>query len=323
MDSDNLCLSRLNGRLRSCFSSDPLLRVFLEDGYFWSGQGIRGQVCIRIASCLGLDDELALDVATFTELLHNASLVHDDLIDEDVERRGHQSVWKKYGHSQALILGDLLIAQAFNIATSSKAPDSVKTAWTACLAETMTATIRGVNAELSHDFKHSSDILTDYLKMAGDKTGSMFALPIHCLCSALTMKATETEQLCHAFSNLAVAYQIKDDEADYLGTKIGRSTSSDALNGRPNIYHLLGCEKTNSDKIMDRISLVHQNLILEAKKSLEGFHFSLNQVLDELVIPFVQLSGSLSPVQSEVIFSDQYEQQSSVSLQEDVVRSQV
>ena len=74
---------------------------------------------------------------------------------------------------------------------------------------------------------------------------------------------------------------------------------------------------------MDLISQVHQNLILEAKKSLEGFHFSLNQVLDELVIPFVQLSGSLSPVQSEVIFSDQYEQQSSVSLQEDVVRSQV
>ncbi len=322
MDSDNLCLSRLNGRLRSCFSSDPLLRVFLEDGYFWSGQGIRGQVCIRIASCLGLDDELALDVATFTELLHNASLVHDDLIDEDVERRGHQSVWKKYGHSQALILGDLLIAQAFKVATSSKAPDSVKTAWTACLAETMTATIRGVNAELSHDFKHSSDILTDYLKMAGDKTGSMFALPIHCLCSALTMKATETEQLCHAFSNLAVAYQIKDDEADYLGTKIGRSTSSDALNGRPNIYHLLGCEKTNIVKVATN-PRSGQNLILEAKKSLEGFHFSLNQVLDELVIPFVQLSGSLSPVQSEVIFSDQYEQQSSVSLQEDVVRSQV
>lgn len=323
MDCSNLNLSRLNGRLRSFFSKDQLLKVFLEDGYFWSGQGIRGQVCMQIASRLGLEEDLALDIATFTELLHNASLVHDDLIDEDVERRGHPTVWKRYGKPQALLVGDLLIANSFMVATTSAAPDSVRSKWATSLSDTMSATIRGANSELTFDFNNSKTLLADYLEMAQNKTGSMFVLPIKCICIALEMEAKETEQLCQAFSNMAVAYQIKDDQADYKGIKIGRTESSDANNGRPNIYHLLACKDSNSEIIMDRINAVQQKLILDAKELLKDFDSSLVQVLDELVIPFVQLTSNLAPIESEANFPDQYERQSSVSFQEDVVRSQV
>ena len=65
--------------------------------------------------------------------------------------------------------------------------------------------------------------------MAYDKTGVMFTLPISCVGHAARLKDAEIKNLTEIFAKLAVAYQIRDDEADYLGNKTGRATSSTFL----------------------------------------------------------------------------------------------
>ena len=71
MDLSNNALSRSNRRLKDCFLSDETLRSFVDEGYFWSGQGFRGQLSIQAGSCFNLPEENSLEIALFTELLHN------------------------------------------------------------------------------------------------------------------------------------------------------------------------------------------------------------------------------------------------------------
>ena len=67
---------------------------FVDDPYFWSGQHIRAKICQQVGEALGIEEDLLLDIAAFTELLHNASLIHDDLIDNDSEEEAVRHLGK-------------------------------------------------------------------------------------------------------------------------------------------------------------------------------------------------------------------------------------
>ena len=102
MDLNTSALGRLEGRLRACFFSDSTLADFSDDKYFWSGQNIRGKICLDLGKAYGLSEDTLIDIAASTQLLHDASLIHDDLIDEDIERRGCLTIWKKYRKTPSL-----------------------------------------------------------------------------------------------------------------------------------------------------------------------------------------------------------------------------
>ena len=97
MDLMTPALSRLNRQLRACFLTDSTLACFSDDAYFWSGQNIRGRICLELGTAYGLPEDTLIEIAASTQLLHDASLIHDDIIDEDAERRGCAAIWKKYG----------------------------------------------------------------------------------------------------------------------------------------------------------------------------------------------------------------------------------
>ena len=77
------------------------------------GLRVRSQIALHAADCLGVDAQSALAIATCCELLHNASLIHDDLQDRDQLRRGMQAVWSMFGDDVALCAGDLLLSSAY------------------------------------------------------------------------------------------------------------------------------------------------------------------------------------------------------------------
>ena len=77
------------------------------------GLRVRSQIALHAADCLGVDTQSALAMATCCELLHNASLIHDDLQDRDQLRRGRQAVWSMFGDDVALCAGDLLLSSAY------------------------------------------------------------------------------------------------------------------------------------------------------------------------------------------------------------------
>ncbi len=66
MDLNHDTLSRLKRRLKDCFLDDETLRVFVDDGYFWSGQGFRGQLSIEAGNCFGVQEDHLLEIALFT-----------------------------------------------------------------------------------------------------------------------------------------------------------------------------------------------------------------------------------------------------------------
>jgi geranylgeranyl diphosphate synthase type II len=94
----------------------PERYAFVEMG----GKRIRPVICLATGEAIGAEPEQILPAAVALELVHNFSLVHDDLpsLDNDAERRGKASVWAAYGEGKALLAGDALLAEAFRQAAS-------------------------------------------------------------------------------------------------------------------------------------------------------------------------------------------------------------
>ena len=300
MDLMTSALSRLDRLLRACFLSDSTLADFSDDAYFWSGQNIRGKICLDLGTAYGLPEETLLDIAASTQLLHDASLIHDDLIDEDAERRGFPAIWKKYGKAKALLIGDLLISKAYEIVIDSKVSAATKVVWTSEISAAVSSAVSGAVAELEFDAHSKQLILENYFRMASRKTGALFALPARCI--ALTANQLgDVDRLNTIFLKLAVAYQIKDDQSDFLGTKSGREHSSDLKNGRPNLYHILANNSMSTDKCFDYINDYQHSLVADSVQLADSLPNQVGLMLKELLIPFIELkplpsSNELLPV---------------------------
>jgi len=296
MTVEHSTLSRLNWRLRDCFFQDELLRELAEDSYFWSGQQFRGNLCLEVGKSLGVRAEIATEVATFTELLHNASLIHDDIIDLDEQRRGHPTIWKKIGKEKAILIGDLLIAKAFEIALSAKVSDALRVSWGSIISRSVLHATNGAYFELDFDLSDQSRLLDKYHEVATLKTGSLITLPIRCLATAAELNNTVSTQLSEHFNSLAVAYQIRDDQADFYGFKKGRKKSSDMVNDRPNIYHLMSSTAGNRNDFEKIIYSYHTGLVTNAVEGIYNINRGLMGFVEKDMLSFVQLRRRFSKV---------------------------
>ena len=297
MDCSLNFLSRLQWRLRNHFFQDPVLKGLVDDSYFWSGQKIRAKICLSVGKSFGLEEDLLLDIAAFTEFLHNASLIHDDLIDNDEERRGCETPWKKYGRDKALLLGDLLIAKSFGVSADINIDPIVRGAWSSEISNCVIAAVRGAITELDFASTSSDDILCNYTEMSRNKTGVMFALPARCVAIAARKNQLCLDAITEIFTNLAIAYQIRDDQADYFGVKKGRKNLSDLKNKRPNIYYLLEdsslCVGFHQEFIED-----FQKDIIAKALDLAKIHIpEMSDFFSGIIIPFITLN---KPVPSSV-----------------------
>ena len=288
MDLKTSALSRLEGQLRACFFSDPTLADFSDDAYFWSGQNIRSKICLELGMAYRLPEDNLLDIAASTQLLHDASLIHDDLIDEDTERRGCLAIWKKYGKAKALLIGDLLISKAYQIVINSKVTTATKVVWTSEISAAVSSAVSGAVAELEFDTHNKQLIMENYFRMASRKTGALFALPARCIALSVNQLG-DLDRLNKVFLNLAVAYQIKDDQSDFLGTKSGREHSSDLKNGRPNLYHILVNNGMSIDKCFDYINDYQYSLVADSVQLADSLPKQVCVILKELLIPFIEL----------------------------------
>lgn len=175
------------------------------------GSCFRSQIALHGADCLSVDTQSALAMATCCELLHNASLIHDDLQDRDHLRRGAQAVWSLFGDDVALCAGDLLLSSAY--ASLSEVTDVA--AIPRLIAQTHAAVAQTIRGQASPALPpHSNfDRLAAYQAMAAAKSGALLGLPfglVFSYCNRPDLVATSIPAV-HAFS---IAYQIADDLAD-------------------------------------------------------------------------------------------------------------
>ncbi|WP_131196718.1 polyprenyl synthetase family protein [Lichenihabitans psoromatis] len=189
------------------FHGDDAAAYHLRSG----GQRMRARLGVHASLSLGVAEADAVAIGAAVELLHNASLIHDDLQDRDRTRRGHDAVWSRYGSNVAICTGDLLISAAFASIASLTIGTSVPAA-VRVMHRSVASAIRGQGADLSFEARSLSDAAT-YDAIAFAKSGVLLSLPLE-----LAFVVAGRHDLCglarQAAGAFAIGYQIADDIAD-------------------------------------------------------------------------------------------------------------
>ena len=178
------------------------------------GKRTRGRLAIHASLALGLSQSDALCLASVTELLHNASLIHDDLQDEDRLRHGLATVWSKYGTNAAICTGDLMMSAAY-ASLCGVSNYMIIPSLLALVHERTQLAIRGQCEDLAVQNQAVNEIQI-YEKIVVAKSGALLSLPLELalVASGHSSSAGQARRAAEAFS---VAYQIADDLDDFPG----------------------------------------------------------------------------------------------------------
>ena len=216
----------LNGYIKdSLFSDIPLLQQVNEDILVHGGKMLRTIVALLVARMISgttaPDDSIR--VAAATEMLHNATLLHDDVADESPTRRGEPTLFSRIGPSGAVLVGDFWLARAMELTISYSKRDSVAKIF----SKAMTNLAEGEMLQLQNASGNGTN-KEDYFRIIYCKTASLFETA--CLSVSVSCNATPEQQEAvkeYAVS-LGIAFQIKDDILDYVGDEaLGKPTGID------------------------------------------------------------------------------------------------
>lgn len=201
---------------QSLKSDIKLLQVVNNDIIAHSGKMLRPIIAILIARMLNGSKSKpeAIKLAAATELLHNATLLHDDVADKSVTRRGRPTLSTKIGPVAAVLVGDFWLARAMQLNVSFVHRSELMKVF----SKAMTALAEGEMLQLQNANKGGSSI-EDYFKIIRCKTASLFE--VACNGSAIICDASQAHKdavSTYAIS-LGLAFQIKDDILDYIGDK--------------------------------------------------------------------------------------------------------
>ncbi|NPA84645.1 MAG: polyprenyl synthetase family protein [Crenarchaeota archaeon] len=212
------------------------------------GKRLRPALVLLVAKALGGTTEAALPAAASVELLHNFTLVHDDIMDRDEMRRGVPTVHVVYGEPMAIIAGDLLYAKAYEaLLRSPQGSDIVKQ-----MAEELTWAAVTVAEGQAMDmmFEERWDVTEEeYLKMIEKKTGALFGTSA--ALGALAAGRPELKDLLKEFGLiLGKAFQIKDDVLSLVGDEkvTGKPKYNDLREGKKTILVIYALRNLPADE---------------------------------------------------------------------------
>jgi geranylgeranyl diphosphate synthase type II len=201
----SICVGDANAEIGRLIQHGPG-RVAKAAHYHFQSGGLRmrAQLGIDAAVALNLPRRVCLVCAVAPELLHNASLIHDDLQDGDTMRRGNPAVWSAYGKDTAILTGDYLISLAYSALADHPRPASALRAMHDCIATTI--------AGQTQDVRTAQPTPDDYEMIAANKSGPLLALPVRL--ALIAANAPGEEIATRVGCDLSKAYQTLDDIAD-------------------------------------------------------------------------------------------------------------
>ncbi|MPW26903.1 polyprenyl synthetase family protein [Alkalibaculum sp. M08DMB] len=177
-----------------------------------------------------------LNLAAIVEMLHVATLIHDDIIDESKLRRGIESVQSKYGKDSAVFIGDYLFAKLFTLMSKDFHQETMVE-----MSKVIMRICQGELIQYSFRYKYNSSIM-HYLKIITGKTASLFSLSLYIGSEESNADETVKKLLAKTGYRIGMAFQIIDDCLDYSSKNIiKKSTMNDLKQGYltlPVIYAL-------------------------------------------------------------------------------------
>jgi geranylgeranyl diphosphate synthase type II len=219
-------------------TAPPRLVAAMRHAVFSAGARIRPQLTLSVAIACGDDQpELSNAAASALELMHCASLVHDDMpiFDDADMRRGRPTVHKAFGEPLALLTGDALIVMAYQVLLNASHTEPARLV---ALMQNMTSGVglpNGIVAGQAWECEPRAD-LGQYQRA---KTGALF---IAATCAGALASGRDAQPWVTLGASLGEAYQVADDIRDVMGlsAELGKPAGQDALHTRPSAASELG-----------------------------------------------------------------------------------
>lgn len=237
-------LARFDEYLEAELHSDPELlgRIGLELIQA-GGKRVRPRFALLASRILGTDEEHGLAVAVAVELLHTASLLHDDLIDESDTRRGQVAAHRRFGNTVSIMAGDFLLAKVLKVLARTGNHD-----FTMLLSDAATAIceaeIRQYQVAQSGEYSFSS-----YLSIIEGKTAVLFSAAVEGVAILADVSPEERAALKDFGLHYGRAFQMQDDYLDLLADEaaLGKPVGNDLVEGKVTWPVLLLLEQDNNE----------------------------------------------------------------------------
>ncbi|MEX0764071.1 MAG: polyprenyl synthetase family protein [Nitrosopumilaceae archaeon] len=242
---NSFLLSRLEGNPKELYKAASHL---IEYG----GKRLRPYMVIKSCEALGGTIKQAMPAAAAVEMIHNFTLVHDDIMDNDEMRHGVPTVHTKFGMPVGILAGDVLFSKAFETISSTdyKTPKEVSLALVSKLAQACVDVCEGQILDIM--MAQSSKIPTEsqYIRMIEKKTATLFK--VSCAMGAIcaNTKRKDVANLSSFGKNLGIAFQIVDDLIGVIGDSriTKKPVGNDIREGKKSLPILLAISMSKSQK---------------------------------------------------------------------------
>jgi octaprenyl-diphosphate synthase len=255
---------------------DTIMRYIVKR----KGKQLRPMFVLLSAKLAGPVNEVTYRAASLVELLHTATLVHDDVVDESYERRGFFSINALWKNKVAVLVGDYLLSKGLLLSLDHNDFEILK-----ILSRAVKQMSEGelLQMEKARNLNLKEDIYFDIIK---GKTASLLASA----CAAGAWSATQdhalTEKLRQFGEWVGIAFQIKDDLFDYGNENIGKPTGNDIKEKKltlPLIYTLNNCSSTEKKELIYIVKNENRrkekiNRVIELVKKAGGIAYSQRQM---------------------------------------------
>jgi len=214
--------------IKQATAFDPAIEGYVTYAIGGRGKRLRPLVALLAGGATGQINTGHVDLAVIVELIHVATLVHDDIMDEAERRRAQPTVNARWGNSLSVLLGDCLFAHALTLSTNFENADISR-----AIARTASEICSGEMIQTQRRFDLKLEV-EDYVRIVEMKTGSLFAVAAELGAVISEADARSTEILKTFGMRVGTAYQIYDDCLDIAGNEgtTGKTLGTDLRKGK-------------------------------------------------------------------------------------------
>ncbi|MDX9727568.1 MAG: polyprenyl synthetase family protein [Bacteroidales bacterium] len=264
---------------RTMKSDIPLLKIILNYVFRRKGKQMRPLLVFLSAALNGRIEEPTYIAATFIELLHTASLVHDDVVDDASERRGSLSVKALWNSKIAVLVGDYMLAKGLLISIEKNRLDMLE-----IVSEAVKSMSEGELLQLQKARKQNLKE-EDYFRIIRSKTAALIAACTACGARSVTDDADTIQVMKDFGENIGIAFQIRDDILDYESNGLtGKIHGNDIKEKKITLPLIYALEQTSEAKRKLILSIVRKK-----KKTREEISEVIQFVLDNGGLEYAEM----------------------------------
>jgi octaprenyl-diphosphate synthase len=295
-------LKQFNSYFSDIMKTDiPLLNLVMKYLLMRKGKQMRPILVFLSAKLHGTPNESTYTAASLIEILHTATLIHDDIVDESNERRGFFSINAIWKSKVAILIGDYLLAKGMLLAVNKKEYD---------LLNIVSDAVREMSEGELMQIRRSRKInITEqeYFEIIRKKTATLISCCSSCGAKSVGMPDEVVNKMQHFGEMLGISFQIKDDLLDYTmnsltGKPVGKDIQENKLtlplihalqqasvSDRKEVLHIMNHKNDSNNKVRDVLDFIHKNkgIAYAEEKMHEYARLAMNE-LNDFYNPVIQ-----------------------------------